>query len=184
MTHYDEQLKALQEKTARFRQLSAVLQELQRQRADLAAQVRQLEEIKLDEQADVDRLEGRSLKAFFYNVIGKMDEQLSKERQEAYAARVKYDAAARELEAVNDDIHRCKAEFRELHDCERQYKEVLGAKAAAIRAIKTLAQTAIATIGTTAVIEAVDWKVVVSASLLAALLSVLTSIAGLPEVED
>ena len=134
MTHYDEQLKALQEKTARFRQLSAVLQELQRQRADLAAQVRQLEEIKLDEQADVDRLEGRSLKAFFYNVIGKMDEQLSKERQEAYAARVKYDAAARELEAVNDDIHRCEAEFRELHDCERQYKEVLGAKAAAIKA--------------------------------------------------
>ena len=58
------------------------------------------------------------------------------------------------------------------------------AKAAAIRAIKTLAQTAIATIGTTAVIEAVDWKVVVSASLLAALLSILTSVAGLPEVED
>ena len=58
------------------------------------------------------------------------------------------------------------------------------AKAAAIRAIKTLAQTAIATIGTTAVIEAVDWKVVVSASLLAALLSILTSIAGLPEVEE
>ena len=134
MTHYDEQLKALQEKTARFRQLSAVLQELHRQRADLAAQVRQLEAIKLDEQADVDRLEGRSLKAFFYNVIGKMDEQLSKERQEAYAARVKYDAASRELEAVNDDIHRCEAEFRELHDCERQYKEVLGAKAAAIKA--------------------------------------------------
>lgn len=58
------------------------------------------------------------------------------------------------------------------------------ARAAAIRALKTLAQTAIATIGTTAVIEAVDWKVVVSASLLAAFLSVLTSIAGLPEVEE
>lgn len=57
-------------------------------------------------------------------------------------------------------------------------------KAAAIRAIKTLAQTMIATIGTTAVIENVDWKVVVSASLLAALLSILTSVAGLPEVED
>ena len=61
---------------------------------------------------------------------------------------------------------------------------VTWAKAAAIRALKTLAQTAIATIGTTAVIEAVDWKVVVSASLLAAFLSILTSIAGLPEVED
>ena len=57
-------------------------------------------------------------------------------------------------------------------------------KAAGIRAIKTLAQTMIATIGTTAVMENVDWKVVISASLLAALLSVLTSVAGLPEVED
>ena len=57
-------------------------------------------------------------------------------------------------------------------------------KAASIRAIKTFAQTMIATIGTTAVIESVDWKIVLSASLLAALLSVLTSVAGLPEVED
>lgn len=57
-------------------------------------------------------------------------------------------------------------------------------KAAGIRAIKTLAQTMIATIGTTAVIEDVNWTVVISASLLAALLSLLTSVAGLPEVED
>ena len=57
-------------------------------------------------------------------------------------------------------------------------------RAAGIRAIKTFAQTMIATIGTTAVIENVNWAVVISASLLAALLSVLTSVAGLPEVED
>ena len=56
-------------------------------------------------------------------------------------------------------------------------------RAAGIRAVKTFAQTMIATIGTTAVIEAVDWKLVISASLLAAFLSILTSIAGLPEVE-
>lgn len=57
-------------------------------------------------------------------------------------------------------------------------------KCAAVRALKTLAQTAIATIGTTAVIEEVNWTVVVSASLLAAFLSILTSIAGLPEVDE
>ena len=56
-------------------------------------------------------------------------------------------------------------------------------KCALIRAIKTVAQTAVATIGTTAVIEAVDWKLVASASILAGVLSVLTSVAGLPEVE-
>lgn len=57
------------------------------------------------------------------------------------------------------------------------------ARAAAIRAIKTICQTAIASIGTAAVIAEVDWKLVVSASLLAGILSVLTSLAGLPEVE-
>lgn len=57
-------------------------------------------------------------------------------------------------------------------------------KAAGIRAIKTFAQTMIATIGTTAIMQDVDWAVVFSASALAALLSILTSIAGLPEVED
>ena len=56
-------------------------------------------------------------------------------------------------------------------------------KAAAIRAIKTVAQTAVATIGTTAVMAEVDWLMVASASLLAGVLSVLTSIAGLPEVK-
>lgn len=57
-------------------------------------------------------------------------------------------------------------------------------KAAGIRAIKTIAQTAVATIGTAAAISSVDWKFVVSASLLAGLLSMLTSISGIPEVES
>lgn len=56
-------------------------------------------------------------------------------------------------------------------------------KAAGIRAIKTIAQTAIATIGTSAVIDAVDWKIVASASILSGILSMLTSVAGLPEVD-
>lgn len=57
-------------------------------------------------------------------------------------------------------------------------------KAALIRALRTIAQTAIATIGTSAVLSAVDWKMVLSASVLAGILSILTSIAtGLPEVE-
>lgn len=55
-------------------------------------------------------------------------------------------------------------------------------KAAAVRAVKTFAQTAVATIGTATVMGGVDWLTVISASVLAALLSVLTSLCGLPEV--
>lgn len=57
-------------------------------------------------------------------------------------------------------------------------------KAAGIRALKTVCQTAIATIGTSAVMSAVDWRMVLSASVLAGVLSVLTSLAGLPECEE
>lgn len=134
MTYYDEKLQQLQEQMARSKQLEAMIKELRNQRDSLTAQVRELESIKLEEQADVDRLEGRSLAAFFYNVIGKMDEQLDKERQEAYAARVKYDAAARELEGVEADLRRYESELSALRGCEHRYDEVLKEKADAIKA--------------------------------------------------
>ncbi len=63
-------------------------------------------------------------------------------------------------------------------------KTIKWIKAAGVRAIKTVAQTAVATIGTAAVLGAVDWVMVISASALAGVLSLLTSVAGLPEIQE
>ena len=56
-------------------------------------------------------------------------------------------------------------------------------KAAGVRAVKTMAQTAVAVIGTGAVISTVDWRMTVSSGVVAGIVSILTSVAGLPEVE-
>ena len=56
-------------------------------------------------------------------------------------------------------------------------------KAATIRAVKTMAQTFVATVGSASVIASVNWKIVISATILAGILSMATSVAGLPEVE-
>ena len=63
-------------------------------------------------------------------------------------------------------------------------KLIKWAKAAGMRAVKTVAETAVATIGTSAVISQVDWKLVVSASLLSGLISLLISVKGLPEIKE
>lgn len=63
-------------------------------------------------------------------------------------------------------------------------KRKLWWKAAAVRAVKTVAQTAVATIGTAAMLDEVNWLMVGSAALLAGVLSLLTSVGGLPEVEE
>lgn len=109
MNHYDEQLRELQAQCTRKKKLEASAAELRTQRDTYRLRAQELEQSFQQEQADVDRLEGRSLSAFFYNVIGKMDEKLTQEKQEAYAARVKYDAAAEswlELRRIFTDVRR------------------------------------------------------------------------------
>ena len=118
-------LKALWEQVAEKKVVDAKYQELQTQRKTVAQRVRQLEKVKQSEQADVDRLERGSLAAFFYQVVGRMDEKLDKEQQEAYAARGRYDAAARELASIDADLARLEARLKGLSGCEQRYQDAL-----------------------------------------------------------
>lgn len=125
MPHRADELSLLQAQMVYKKRLDAVMQELKSQEAPLLAKVAELEKIKFQEQKELDRLESGSLAAFFYNVIGKKDEMLDKERREAYAARVKYDAARRELEAIQEDILETEEDLRDLQDCEEKYARKL-----------------------------------------------------------
>ena len=137
MSYYDEKMQLLRRQVEQKKHKESKLKELYTQRATLSAKVDVLRKEKLDEQADVDRLECHSLTAFFYGVIGKMDEKLDKEREEAYAASVKYDVAAHELFSVEQDIKRYEAELGELRECEQQYAQVLKDKLEAIKSFGT-----------------------------------------------
>lgn len=128
MEYYDEKLQSLQQQCERKKHLESLRQNLYQQRRELTSKVQELKYARMREQEDVDRLEGRSLAAFYYRVIGRKDEMLSKEREEVYAASVKYDAAEKELEAVVEDIERYSKELKEIDGCERRFAELLAEK--------------------------------------------------------
>ena len=130
----DSTLKELWQQVAEKKSCEAKQKELTAQRDTLADRLKMLEKSKLAEQADVDRLEGHSLAAFFYQVIGKMDEKLDKERQEAYAARVKYDVALHDLSSVDADLAQIQNRLARLSDCERQYQAALSEKIKSLKA--------------------------------------------------
>lgn len=137
MAYYDEKIQLLRRQVEQKNHEESKLKELYIQRKSLSAKVDALRKDKMDEQADVECLEGHSLTAFFYGVIGKMDKKLDKEREEAYVASVKYDVAARELSAVDEDIRRYEAELDELRECEHQYRQMLKDKLEAIKSLGT-----------------------------------------------
>lgn len=134
MALYDERLDQLQQQLFRRRQIDSQLSELRAQQQELAARLRDLEYDKRVQQADVDRLEGRTLTALFAGLTGRRGQKLDKERQEACAAALKCDAAARSLDAVEQDIRRLEQERALLRDCEARYRQALDEKAAALKA--------------------------------------------------
>lgn len=128
MLQHADELSLLQAQIVYKKRLDAVMRELTAQESALSQKVAQLEASMHQEQKDVERLEQHSLAVFFYQLTGQMNTILDKERREAYAARIKYDTALRELDAVREDILETQADLEDLRDCEARYAQVLEKK--------------------------------------------------------
>ena len=126
MMHDD--LFALQQKVAQKPLLESKLYELHTQRRQYDNQVISLRVASRKEQEDVEKLEGRSLANYFYQVIGKLDDKLDQERKEAYAAKVKLDAAERELAGIESDIKGIQEQITDVLVAEARYKDALELK--------------------------------------------------------
>lgn len=135
MTNYREQLNEIQAQSRRKQYLVTLAEELESQRKDLEKRVGVLKAQKQLEQADVDKLEGRSLAAFFVGIRGNKEEKLNKERQEARAAAVKYDMAARELEAVEYDLDRNREELAAIGDIAHRRDQIMAAWAQSVKTV-------------------------------------------------
>lgn len=123
-----EQLQKLREQIGRKAHLTSMLDNLYVQEKEQKEKVEELRQEKEDEQKDVDRLEDRGLTALFYSLIGKIDEKMTKEQKEAYAASVKYEAANQELQAIQYHIHTYVKELDYLKGCEATYNKLLKAR--------------------------------------------------------
>lgn len=133
MTSYDESLLSLSQKVALKKQLEAKLDDLRDQRRVFDRKVVELRVEHRSEQNDVDKLEGRSLANYFYQIIGKLEEKIDEERKQAYAAKVKLDAAERELAAVDWEIQEIQSQLQELVGCEAAYIAALESKRNAVK---------------------------------------------------
>ena len=129
----------LQQKVAMKPALEAKLRELQNQRREYDREVISLRVAFRKEQEDVEKLEGRSLANYFFQVVGKLDEKLDQERRDAYAAKVKLDAAERELAGIESDIAEIQTQLNETRIAAAQYREELEKKRAALKVSGTAA---------------------------------------------
>ncbi len=134
---YDDTLIGLQQAVALRPQLEKKLWELQDQRRAYDRNVISLRVAFRKEQEDVEKLEGRSLANYFFQVIGKLDEKIDQERQKAYAAKVKLDAAERELAGIEEDIQALQSQLAELRIAKARYIEELERKRIALRSSGT-----------------------------------------------
>ena len=134
MNEKRKRLRELQEQKQRKAHLDALRSELAKQQRELSDKTISLKAAMVDEQADVDRLERGGLVSMFYELLGSKEKKLEKERGEAYAARMKYEAALREQNEVEHRLSRAVEEYRRVRDCEQEYNTLLNELLCEVRA--------------------------------------------------
>lgn len=124
MKYFNDELQKLQEQTARKNHLESTLKGLYDQQRELQDHLRELKQICWTENADVEKLEKFSLAGLYYLVTNQKEERLNKERQEAYTAQLKCDAAQAELDTITDEIQKTRALISELSGCEERFAKL------------------------------------------------------------
>lgn len=131
----DRQWRELSAQAGRLGQVTAQLEELDRQRAERQARVEETARIYRREQADVDKLEAGGLRAFLLGLAGDKEERLSRERREAVAAKCQYDQAAADLEYLDRKARDLVAEKERLRDAQRRLEALSREKAELLKAL-------------------------------------------------
>ena len=133
MGYFNEDLKQLKEQTVQKKKAEAELTDLLSQKKELTEKLIGLEKIMRKEEKDVERLERGSLAAVFLEMLGKKEERISKEEQEARAAVLKYETAKEELAMVDREIAVREGKIRELSGCEARYDAAFQQKLQMVR---------------------------------------------------
>ena len=133
MAYYGKDLRELKEQLEKKERIETELHNLQEKRKPIEEKVSELEKCKLAEEKDVARLEGSSVASFFYQVIGKKEEKLLKEKSEAYEAVKKYEVAREELVAIEQEIESKQEMLRKLSSCKSRYEQLFQEKLRQLR---------------------------------------------------
>ncbi len=118
------ELSDLAAKLERLKKIESMLQDLTSTERELSQREQALKATLSKEEADVDRLERTSAASILFSVLGKMEEKLDKEQKEALSAKLKYDAAVRQLDDCKAGIELLQQEKAALSGCPRRYEEV------------------------------------------------------------
>lgn len=117
-------LNGLSEKIERTKKIDAMLKALQSRESELRKREHDIKSILVREEKDVDRLERTTATSLFYSLFGQRTERLNKEQMEAYAAKLKYDAAVRQLDDCRAQMADLQAEKQSNAGCDGEYRQV------------------------------------------------------------